>query len=255
MDNNKSSEINNKTPINYLENTTTEHIEAKSSQKKFNTQIFKNKHGNNYKWFVSNFFRNTLTVMDPKQLNLLMTLNQEGGERVIEQVKNVFTLDPTSPMEFLGICEGRFVGIDPLILYALNDVNNALQAKMGANSRITEIVFTKNLEKMDWMIVPSSASQEKLQEITNSRLMPSNVYNDKYGEVDNYISGYNVELDTENFAKKYGYEHLVNKELPIANAEATIPVVTLTRDDIIETEIIETEIDNHGPLTPNVAEV
>ena len=72
---------------------------------------------------------------------------------------------------------GTIVGIDPLILYALKDVNNSLQEKMGANSKITEIVFTKNLGKMDWMIVPSSASQEKLQEIYI--LMPSNIYNDK----------------------------------------------------------------------------
>ena len=69
------------------------------------------------------------------------------------------------------------------------------------------------------------------------------------GEVDNYISGYNVRLDTENFAKKYGYEHLVNKEIPVANTDNRMPVITLTSEDLIDEEPFGM------PLRPNTAEV
>tara|TARA_Y100000287_G_C13975447_1_gene235456 strand:- start:23 stop:259 length:237 start_codon:yes stop_codon:yes gene_type:complete len=40
------------------------------------------------------------------------------------------------------------------------------------------------------------------------------------------------------------------KELMVSTIEEEIPVVTLTRDDIIMREI-----DDHDPLTPNTAEV
>ena len=40
------------------------------------------------------------------------------------------------------------------------------------------------------------------------------------------------------------------KELMVSTIEEEIPVVTLTRDDIIRTELYD-----HDPLTPNTAEV
>lgn len=215
-----------------------------------NTQIFKNKQGNTYKWFVSNKNRNTLTVMDPKEFNIIIG-HPTARKHITEEVKKIFTRDPNAPMEFIGICQGRFVGINPSLLCALKDVNNTLQQKMGNDCKITQIVFTKTLGYHDWVIASSIASQEKLKKITKLDLIPSNVYKDKYGEIDNYISGYNIKLDTENFAKKYGFESLVDKEIiAVTTVEEEIPVVTLTRDDIIRTEI-----DDHDPLTPNTAEV
>ena len=215
----------------------------------YEIKIFKNKTGNTYKWFVSNQYRNTLTVMDPEEFAIIFG-DPTARKHITEQVKNVFTTSKETPMELLGICEGRFAGINRLILFALKEVNNTLQQQMGNDCKITEIVFTKNLGENDWVIVPSTASQEKLKQITGLDLPPSLVYTDKYGEVDNYISGYNVKLDTENFAKKYGYEHLVDKEIPVTNTEDPLPVVTLTSADIIRTEI-----DDHDPQTPNTAEV
>ena len=215
----------------------------------FNTQIFKNKEGNTYKWFVSNKNRNTLTVMDPKKFSVIFSYSS-ARKNIMERVKNLFASDPNAPMEFIGICQGRFVGINPSLLHALKDVNNKLQQKIGNDCKITQIVFTKNLGDYDWVIASSTASQEKLKEITKLDLIPSTVYKDKYGEIDNYISGYNIKLDTENFAKKYGFESLVDKEIAMTTIEEEIPVVTLTREDIIMREI-----DDHDPLTPNTAEV
>tara|TARA_B100000519_G_scaffold194623_1_gene198652 strand:- start:772 stop:1476 length:705 start_codon:yes stop_codon:yes gene_type:complete len=214
-----------------------------------NTQIFKNKQGNTYKWFVSNKNRKTLTVMDPKEFSFIFP-SSSVLKHITAEVKKLFARDKNAPMEFIGICQGRFVGINPSLLGALKDVNNTLQQKMGNDCKITQIVFTKNLGYHDWVIASSTASQEKLKKITKLDLIPSNVYKDKYGEIDNYISGYNIKLDMENFAKKYGFESLVDKEIVVTTVEEEIPVVTVTRDDIIRTEL-----DDHDPLTPNTAEV
>ena len=196
-----------KTPNNNMEFIRNLLTTPKETEQKqcINAQIFKNKQGNTYKWFVSNKNRNTLTVMDPKEFSFMFP-SSSVLKRITEEVKKVFTSDPNTPMEFIGICQGRFVGINPSLLDALKDVNNTLQQKMGNDCKITQIVFTKNLGYHDWVIASSTASQEKLKKITKLDLIPSNVYKDKYGEIDNYISGYNIKLDTENFAKKYGFE-------------------------------------------------
>lgn len=205
----------------------------KKEYNKIKMEIYKNFSDDTYKLFISNNYRQNLTIMDPKQLEILFKTDINVASMIKNKVKDIFENFENTPFELLGICNGRFVGISCNILHSLNGINKQLQIKYGNNCKITDITFTKNLEDKHFVLVSASASQEKLKKITKLDLIPSSIYSDKYGEIDNYISGYNIKLDTENFAEKYNFKHLVNKEIPVLNVNETIPTVTITDEDMI----------------------
>jgi len=208
----------------------------KEGYDKIKMEIYKNFSDDTYKLFISNDYRRNLTVMDPKELDKLFKTDINVANMVMNKVKDVFKNFEKTPFELLGICHGRFVGISRNILGSLNDINKKLQTKYGNNCKITEITFTKNLEEKHFLLVSATASQEKLKKITKLDLIPSSIYSDKYGEIDNYISGYNIKLDTENFAERYNFKHLVNKEILVSNVNETIPTVIITNNDMISVE-------------------
>jgi len=202
------------------------HTTPKKQTKEMEIRISYDKNSPTYKWYVSNLMRHTMTVMDPNSLNMIIESNPEKWKQeflpmiryqIQSQLKGIY----------LGENQGRFVAIDMGIFESLKRVSKELENKKDimqekirreinpqetlAIPKITEVVFTKNLNKNQWVIAPFEYTQENLRGTIGLELLPSTTFKDSYGTIENYTSGYNFEEDPSNYAEQFSYTHLLKK--------------------------------------------
>ena len=179
-----------------------------------NLKIFKNITFDCYKLFISDSFRNTLTIMDPKQYELLLKNKSIKEDNIVEIIKT-----KTNKINgiYIGNIKGRFVLMDKIIFDQLKNLNNHLVKITNEKSKISEILFTKSLKRNMWILAPSSKSYEELENITNLNLKPSDTIIDIYGQVNNFITGYNLKNDIFQHGKEFNFGSLIeipNLKLP-----------------------------------------